>query len=68
MKYWVMMQSLLQDRRGIAAVEYAVLIGVVGAGVFVAFNTFDLDGQITTLLGKATTALGTTTPTPSPGG
>ena len=50
MKLYILLQSLLQDRRGIAAVEYAVLIGVVGAAVFVAFNTFNIGDYMNDLL------------------
>ena len=64
MKYWVMLQTLLQDRRGIAAVEYAVLIGVVGAAVFVAFETFDLGNIITNLLQTGLTPLENLDPGP----
>ena len=57
MKLYELLQSMLQDRRGIAAVEYAVLLGVVGAAVFVAFNNFDISGEMATLIGAGTDAI-----------
>jgi Flp pilus assembly pilin Flp len=43
MKLLVMLQMMLQDRRGIAAVEYAVLLAVVGAAIYGALTTFDIE-------------------------
>jgi Flp pilus assembly pilin Flp len=69
MKYWVMMQQMLQDRRGIAAVEYAVLIAVVGGVLFVVFGDPEnnpLSDAMTALIasgtGDAASAGGTTIP------
>jgi Flp pilus assembly pilin Flp len=57
MKLWVMLQMMLQDRRGIAAVEYAVLVAVVGGAVYAAYEAFDLKGTIKTLLDAGTTGV-----------
>jgi pilus assembly protein Flp/PilA len=35
--------SLLADRRGISAVEYGILIGVVGVGLIAVMQTFSTD-------------------------
>lgn len=48
------LRSLRADRRGVSAVEYAVLIGVVGVAVVGAINTFDVEGVITNLFGQLT--------------
>jgi Flp pilus assembly pilin Flp len=57
MMYWIILQKLMEDRRGIAAVEYAVLIGVVGAALFGAFNVFDMDKTMTDLFKAGTDAI-----------
>jgi Flp pilus assembly pilin Flp len=57
MNIYEVLRMLLRDRRGIAAVEYAVLIGVVGAALFGAFNVFDMDKTMTDLFKAGTDAI-----------
>jgi Flp pilus assembly pilin Flp len=55
MKLLPLLKKLRRDERGISAVEYAILIGVVGVGLVAALGTASgsitsyVTGQITTL-------------------
>lgn len=48
------LRALAGDRRGVSAVEYAVLIGVVGVAVVGAINAFDIQDFIGNLFGQLT--------------
>ena len=52
---WMKLKSLMSDERGISAVEYALLLALIGAGIAAA--AFTLGGQVTTNITGATTAL-----------
>jgi pilus assembly protein Flp/PilA len=55
MKAWKKMRKLLKDESGISAVEYALLLALIGAGIATAAYT--LGGQVQTNIENATTAL-----------
>ncbi|MBI4797738.1 MAG: Flp family type IVb pilin [Desulfarculus sp.] len=48
-------KKLCKDDSGISAVEYALLLALIGAGIATA--AFTLGGQVTTNVNTATTAL-----------
>jgi|Deesub1362A_J573_1020465.scaffolds.fasta_scaffold01517_4 pilus assembly protein Flp/PilA len=48
-------KRLLKDESGISAVEYALLLALIGAGIAAA--AFTLGGQVSTNISDATTAL-----------
>jgi pilus assembly protein Flp/PilA len=48
-------KRFFQDESGISAVEYALLLALIGAGIAAA--AFTLGGQVSTNIGDATTAL-----------
>jgi Flp pilus assembly pilin Flp len=50
-----MISAALRDRKGIAAMEYAILAAAILGGIGVAFTT--IGGDLSTILGKVTTAL-----------
>jgi Flp pilus assembly pilin Flp len=62
-KMIVVMEMMLRDRRGISAVEYGVLIGVVGVGLVAA-----LDGVPTVIADFIEAMVGNATATPAPAG
>ncbi len=55
MKVWKSLKSLIRDESGISAVEYALLLALIGAGIAAA--AFTLGGQVSTNINNATTAL-----------
>lgn len=55
MKALKMIKSLVKDDSGISAVEYALLLALIGAGIAAA--AFGLGGQVSTNITTATTAL-----------
>jgi pilus assembly protein Flp/PilA len=56
MKFMECVKKLWKDDSGISAVEYALLLALIGGGIAAA--AFTLGGQVTTNITKATTALG----------
>ena len=48
-------RKFFRDEEGISAVEYALLLALIGAGIAAA--AFALGGQVTTNITSATTAL-----------
>jgi len=56
MKVWHSIKRLVKDESGISAVEYALLLALVGAGIAGAVTL--LGGQIATNVTDATTTLG----------
>lgn len=59
MKVLKSIKKFVADDSGISAVEYALLLGLIGTGIAVAATT--LGGQVSTNIDAATTAL-----TPAP--
>jgi pilus assembly protein Flp/PilA len=57
MKLFPLLKKLRRDERGISAVEYAILIGVVGVGLVTALST--TSGSIGTFVTNQITALTT---------
>jgi len=55
MKLVEMAKKLVKDESGISAVEYALLLAMIGAGIATA--AFLLGGQVTTNIETATTDL-----------
>ncbi|MGD8562619.1 MAG: Flp family type IVb pilin [Desulfarculaceae bacterium] len=55
MKAWNKVRKLLKDESGISAVEYALLLALIGAGIATAAYT--LGGQVQSNIQNATTAL-----------
>jgi len=55
MKVWKSIKRLVQDESGISAVEYALLLALIGAGI--AGAAFALGGRVQTNITDATTAL-----------
>ena len=55
MKLVEMAKKLVKDESGISAVEYALLLAMIGAGI--ATSAFLLGGQVTTNIETATTDL-----------
>lgn len=55
MKFFAQVKKLIVDESGISAVEYALLLALIGAGIAAA--AFTLGGQVTTNIQGATTAL-----------
>ncbi len=53
---WSMIKQLVKDEHGISAVEYALLLALIGAGIATAATL--LGTQVTTNINSATTALG----------
>ncbi|MCF8042901.1 MAG: Flp family type IVb pilin [Desulfarculaceae bacterium] len=57
MKAWQEIKKLVTDDSGISAVEYALLLALIGAAIATAAYT--LGTTVTTKIGEATTALNT---------
>jgi Flp pilus assembly pilin Flp len=57
MKVLPLLKKLRRDERGISAVEYAILIAVVGIGMLTAFN--GIAGKIGTFVGGQVDKLNT---------
>jgi pilus assembly protein Flp/PilA len=55
MKAWNKVRKLLKDESGISAVEYALLLALIGAGIATA--AYSLGGQVQSNIQNATTAL-----------
>lgn len=55
MKFVETIKKLVRDDSGISAVEYALLLALIGAGIAAA--AFTLGGQVTTNIQGATTSL-----------
>lgn len=55
MKFFAQVKKLIVDESGISAVEYALLLALIGAGIAAA--AFTLGGQVQTNIQGATTAL-----------
>lgn len=55
MKFVAQIKKLIADESGISAVEYALLLALIGAGIAAA--AFTLGGQVSTNIQGATTAL-----------
>ncbi len=55
MKFTDCVKKLWKDDSGISAVEYALLLALIGAGIATA--AFTLGGQVSTNINTATTAL-----------
>ena len=55
MKVMESIKKLCKDDSGISAVEYALLLALIGAGIATA--AFTLGGQVSTNVNTATTAL-----------
>lgn len=55
MKVLKSIKKFVADESGISAVEYALLLALIGAGIAVA--AFALGGQVTTNIQQATTSL-----------
>jgi pilus assembly protein Flp/PilA len=55
MKFVAQVKKLIADESGISAVEYALLLALIGAGIAAA--AFTLGGQVSTNIQGATTAL-----------
>jgi pilus assembly protein Flp/PilA len=55
MKFVSTIKKLVKDESGISAVEYALLLALIGAGIATA--AYSLGGQVQTNIENATTAL-----------
>jgi pilus assembly protein Flp/PilA len=55
MRFFEQIRKMVKDEEGISAVEYALLLALIGAGIAAA--AFALGGQVTTNITSATTAL-----------
>lgn len=50
-------RSLIKDKKGVAALEYSILAGLVVLGVVAAINTTNISGSINTIFANINTAL-----------
>lgn len=59
-----LLKKLSRDERGVSALEYAILAGVIVVAVIAGFGTFgtELETALKTLTGQITGALPSTTP------
>lgn len=55
MQFLLQVKRLFREESGISAVEYALLLALIGAGIAAA--AFTLGGQVTTNIQGATTSL-----------
>lgn len=52
-----MIRSVLKDKKGVAALEYSILAGLVVLGVVAAINTTNIRTSVTTIFQGMTTSL-----------
>lgn len=64
-KLYVMLRNFLGDQRGVSAIEYAILAGVIIAAVIAGLAFLDFDSIFTTLDTKIDDAIN---PPPAAGG
>lgn len=57
MRAQIKLQSKRENEEGQGVIEYVLVAGVISIALFLAFNTANLGGQITTTVGGIVTAM-----------
>ena len=67
-KGWGRVRSYLKSTRGVSALEYAILVGVIAVALTAALTSFsgELTKALTTLSAKVTSTVATVGPAPPP--